>query len=157
MTRSPQWRILVDALRANPKGLTIRQLHIDYYLQNTPDAAMQARRKGYKITTEYLDKSNPKIATYVLQERKVVDLRTGWGETKSTTVAVPNSGKLRLVVGTKGEVPNINLLPEKGMVWNVTLEEFEVEVTRDKSGKLKEVHHQPMFPDQPTKGSRAYE
>lgn len=65
--RKPQWELLVEALRKNPQGLTIRELHVDLYLQNVPDAAMQARRKGFIITTEHLH-DNQKIATYKLHE-----------------------------------------------------------------------------------------
>lgn len=62
-----QWEILVDYLRANGGRATIRQIHMDCYLQNVPDACMRARKHGIKIET-VTDPDNPKIASYVLHE-----------------------------------------------------------------------------------------
>lgn len=79
---------LVDILTQHPKGLTIREIHINGWIQNVPDAAKVARGKGHNITTEYLH-PNPKIATYVLHQPQ------------------PKP---------KGKVPSINLLPIQGQL-----------------------------------------
>lgn len=79
----------IDALQANPQGLTVREIHIHCWIQNVPDVAMQARKQGWIVTTEYLH-PNPKIATYVLHGRKQ-----------------PQAAPVR-------KVPAINLLPIQG-------------------------------------------
>lgn len=68
MAREPQYKILTEMLRKAPgNALTLREIHLEGYIQNVADAAMQARRHGINITTEYLH-DNPKIASYVLHE-----------------------------------------------------------------------------------------
>lgn len=70
MARKYQYQILVDMLRAAPGNkLSIREIHVQGWLQNVPDAAMKARKKGFNITTEY-EKDNKKIAYYQLREEK---------------------------------------------------------------------------------------
>lgn len=133
MTRKQQHEILVEYLRSQPgQTATIRQIHIDTWVNNVPDAAMRARKRGYTIITEK-DPTNPKIASYRLVEG-TEDYRDGKGTPAKT---IQGTAKLR---------------PEG---WEVSLEEVEVEVTRDKKGKLLEVHNQPLFPQEPT--GREYE
>lgn len=67
MVRKQQHEILVDFLRERGGRATIREIHRNCWIQNVPDAAMRARKKGFKITTEK-DPVNPKIASYVLHE-----------------------------------------------------------------------------------------
>jgi len=74
MSRKPQYEILVDYLRKHDGKATIRDIHIDTWINNVPDAKMQARKKGFNITTEHLH-SNKKIASYMLHEFQTVDYR----------------------------------------------------------------------------------
>lgn len=68
MPRKKQWEILVSMLKSAPNhSLTIREIHVEGFINNVPDAAMQARKHGINITTEYLH-DNPKVASYVLHE-----------------------------------------------------------------------------------------
>lgn len=70
MAREPQWKVLKEMLQKAPgNALTLREIHLEGYIQNVADAAMQARRHGINITTEYLH-DNPKIASYVLHQGK---------------------------------------------------------------------------------------
>lgn len=70
MKRKKQYEVLVDLLRSAPNHtMTIREIHVQGYLQNPADAKMRAVKKGFNITTEYLDPSNPKIASYKLHEK----------------------------------------------------------------------------------------
>lgn len=69
--RKPQWQLLRDMLYNAPgHALTLREIEIEGYIRNVPDAAMQARKHGVNITTEYLH-ANPKIASYVLHDKKL--------------------------------------------------------------------------------------
>lgn len=67
MSKKPQWQMLVEYLEQHPEGRTIKQVREDLWIQNLPDAAMQARRHGRHIETVYLH-DNKKIASYRLEK-----------------------------------------------------------------------------------------
>lgn len=65
--RKKQYEILVEYLREQGGEATLRQIHLDCYIQNVYEACRQARKHGYTIET-IKDKDNPKIASYKLVE-----------------------------------------------------------------------------------------
>ena len=75
MSRKPyRYEVLRDYLRKQPgMRATVRQIHVEAWIQNVPDAAMAAKKNGIDIRTEY-DEKNPKIAYYVLYEDEDVEV-----------------------------------------------------------------------------------
>lgn len=68
-----RYEVLLDYLREQPgKRATLRQIHVDTWIQNVPEACRQAKKKGHNITTER-DEKNPKVAYYQLHEEKMFD------------------------------------------------------------------------------------
>lgn len=92
MAREPQWKILVSYLREKGGNATLRQIHEDCWIQNVPDAKMQAKRKGFDITVENLH-PNPKIASYVLHE----------SIPKGAHIEKEGSGPIKVVQGSMWE------------------------------------------------------
>lgn len=105
MRKKPQWQMLVEYLEQHPEGRTIKQVREDLWIQNLPDAAMQARRHGKHIETVYLH-DNKKIASYRLEKGLVGTL---YGITTADEINVATGE----VTYKHYEIPKINLLPNQ--------------------------------------------
>lgn len=75
MAKKQRFEVLLDYLREQPgKRATLRQIHVDTWIQNCAEACRQARKKGFNITTEK-DPDNQKVSSYVLHE----EAKVTWG------------------------------------------------------------------------------
>lgn len=109
---------------------------------------LEALRKGPLLTTDFYEHSCPncgfgKGLNIPKYSSRIADLRR-----RGYIIEAKKTGK--------GNVHRYELVHEPVTI-EVKLEEVEVEVERDESGKLVEVHSQPLLPmNEPPKPPRAY-